>query len=135
GYVIVGAKQPEFNFPQQGVRDSLTRYRGDDGVRLSSYVRRAAFALRYNDVNLLVSGQIRSDASKIIMYRSIRDRVSKLAPFLRYDTDPYPVIIDGDTKWVIDAYTSTSKYPYSQYVDGVGGIQGRFNYVRNSVKV
>jgi hypothetical protein len=135
GYVIVGAKQPEFNYPRQGVRDSLTRYRGDDGVALSSFVRRAAFALRFNDVNLLVSGQIRPDKSKIIMYRSIRDRITKLAPFLRYDTDPYPVIVDGRTKWVIDAYTATSKYPYSQYVDGVGGIQGRFNYVRNSVKV
>ncbi|MBM3658816.1 MAG: UPF0182 family protein [Actinobacteria bacterium] len=135
GYVIVGAKQLEFNYPRQGVRDSLTRYRGDDGVGLSNFVRRAAFALRYNDVNLLVSGQIRPEKSKIIMYRSIRDRVEKLAPFLRYDTDPYPVIVDGETKWVIDAYTATSKYPYSQYVDGVGGIQGRFNYVRNSVKV
>ena len=98
-------------------------------------MRRAAFALRFNDVNLLVSGQIRTDKSKIIMFRSIRNRVEKLAPFLRYDTDPYPVIVDGRTKWVIDAYTATSKYPYSQYVDGVGGIQGRFNYVRNSVKV
>jgi hypothetical protein len=135
GYVIVGAKQPQFNYPRQGARDSLTRYRGADGVALSSYLRRAAFALRFNDVNLLVSGQIRSDASKIIMYRSIRNRISKLAPFLRYDTDPYPVVVDGRVKWVIDAYTATSKYPYSQYVDGVGGIQGRFNYVRNSVKV
>jgi uncharacterized membrane protein (UPF0182 family) len=135
GYVIVGAKQPQFNYPRQGARDSLTRYRGADGVALSSYLRRAAFALRFNDVNLLVSGQIRSDTSKIIMYRSIRNRISKLAPFLRYDTDPYPVVVDGRVKWVIDAYTATSKYPYSQYVDGVGGIQGRFNYVRNSVKV
>ena len=134
GYVIVGAKQPEFNYPRQGARDSLTRYRGDDGIGLSSFVRRAAFALRYNDVNLLVSGQIRSEASKIVMYRSIRDRVQKLAPFLKFDTDPYPVVVDGRTKWVFDAYTTTSKYPYSQYVDGVGGITGRFNYVRNSVK-
>jgi len=135
GYVIVGAKQPEFNYPRQGVRDSLTRYRGSDGVGLSSFVRRGAFALRYNDVNLLVSGQIRPNASKIIMYRSIRDRVQKLAPFLKYDTDPYPVMVGGRTKWILDAYTSTSKYPYSQYVNGVGGIQGRFNYIRNSVKV
>jgi len=134
GYVIVGAKQPEFNYPRQGARDATTRYHGSDGVGLSSFVRRAAFALRYNDVNLLVSGQIRPAKSKIIMYRSIRDRVTKLAPFLRFDTDPYPVVVDGRTKWVFDAYTSTSKYPYSQYVAGVGGITGRFNYVRNSVK-
>ncbi|MFM8303727.1 MAG: UPF0182 family protein, partial [Actinomycetota bacterium] len=135
GYVIVGAKQPEFNYPRQGVRDATTRYSGDDGVGLSGFVRRAAFALRYNDVNIMVSGQIRPDTSKIIMYRSIRDRVAKLAPFLRLDTDPYAAVVDGRTKWVVDAYTATSKYPYSQYVDGVGGITGRFNCVRNSVKV
>jgi len=135
GYVIVGAKQPEFNYPQQGVRDSLTRYKGADGVRLSSFLRRAAFALRFSDVNLLVSGQIRSDTSKIIMFRSIRDRVEKLAPFLHLDHDPYPVVVDGRVKWVLDAYTTSSKYPYSQYIEGVGGITGRFNYVRNSVKV
>ncbi|MBM3693673.1 MAG: UPF0182 family protein [Actinobacteria bacterium] len=134
-YVIVGAKQKEFNYPRQGVRDSLTRYRGDDGVRLSSFVRRVAFALRFSDVNLLVSGQIRPDQSKLIMFRSIRDRIEQLAPFLRYDTDPYAVAVDGRIVWVVDAYTVSSKYPYSQYVDGVGGISGRVNYVRNSVKV
>jgi hypothetical protein len=133
-YVIVGAKQPEFNFPKEGARDSLNRYRGDDGVKLSSYLRRAAFALRFSDVNLLVSGQIRPDTSKIILYRSIRDRVEELAPFLELDNDPYPVIADGRTKWVFDAYTTSSKYPYSQYLDSADDITGRFNYVRNSVK-
>jgi uncharacterized membrane protein (UPF0182 family) len=133
GYVIVNAKQPEFNYAREGVRDSLTRYRGDDGVTLSNVWRRAAFALRFNDVNLLVSGQIRPE-SRILLYRSIRDRVTKLAPFLRFDTDPYPVVVNGRTVWVFDAYTTSSKYPYSQYVDGIGGITGRVNYVRNSVK-
>lgn len=133
GYVLVGAKQAEFNYPREGERDSLNRYDGRDGVGLSGIVRRAAFALRYGDVNLLVSGQIDSD-SRIIMYRSIRNRVEKLAPFLHYDTDPYPVVIDGKVLWVLDAYTTSSKYPYSQYVDGIGGISGRLNYVRNSVK-
>jgi uncharacterized membrane protein (UPF0182 family) len=133
GYVIVGAKQAEFNYPREGSRDSVTRYRGADGVRLSGLVRRAAFALRFNDVNLAVSGQIGSE-SRLVMYRSIRNRVEKLAPFLRFDTDPYPVVVNGRTKWVFDAYTTTSKYPYSQSVEGVGGLGGRFNYVRNSVK-
>jgi uncharacterized membrane protein (UPF0182 family) len=133
GYVIVGAKQPEFNYPRQGVSDSLTRYSGADGVGLGGFIRRAAFALRFNDVNLLVSGQI-TPQSKIIMYRSIRARVEKLAPFLHFDTDPYPVVVDGRTQWVFDAYTSSSKYPYSQYLSGVGGIPGSVNYVRNSVK-
>jgi uncharacterized membrane protein (UPF0182 family) len=134
GYVIVDAKQPSFNYPRQGVRDSLSRYRGKDGVQLSSVLRKAAFALRFSDVNLLISGQIRSE-SKILLYRSIRSRVEKLAPFLRYDNDPYPVVINGRVLWVIDAYTTSSKYPYSQYTEGINGLSGRFNYVRNSVKV
>jgi len=133
GYVIVNAKQPEFNYPRQGVRDSLSRYRGKDGVELSSPLRRAAFALRFSDVNLLISGQIKGD-SRILMQRTIRSRVEKLAPFLRFDTDPYPVVINGRTLWMFDAYTTSSRYPYSQFSDGVGGLGGRMNYARNSVK-
>jgi len=122
------------NYPQQGVRDSLSRYQGKDGVQLSSVVRKAAFALRFSDINLLISGQIRPE-SKILLYRSIRSRVEKLAPFLHYDADPYPVVENGHVLWVLDAYTTSSKYPYSQYTQGVNGLSGRFNYVRNSVKV
>jgi uncharacterized membrane protein (UPF0182 family) len=116
------------------VRDSLNRYQGKDGVQLSSALRKAAFALRFSDINLLISGQIRPE-SKILLYRSIRSRVEKLAPFLRYDADPYPVVINGRVLWVLDGYTTSSKYPYSQYSEGVNGLSGRFNYVRNSVKV
>jgi uncharacterized membrane protein (UPF0182 family) len=134
GYVIVDAKQPSLNYPRQGVRDSLTRYQGKDGVHLSSVLRKGAFALRFSDINLLISGQIRPE-SKILLYRSIRSRVEKLAPFLHYDADPYPVVVNGRVLWVIDAYTTSSKYPYSQYTQGVNGLSGRFNYVRNSVKV
>src|SRR5262245_9569374 len=134
GYVIVDAKQPSLNFPRQGVRDSLNRYQGKDGVQLSSVLRKAAFALRFSDINLLISGQIRPE-SKVLLYRSIRSRVEKLAPFLHYDADPYPVVVNGRVRWVMDAYTTSSKYPYSQYTDGIQGLSGRFNYVRNSVKV
>jgi len=133
GYVIVDAKQPSLNYPRQGVRDSLSRYRGKDGVQLSSVLRKASFALRFSDINLLISGQIRPE-SKILLYRSIRSRVEKLAPFLKYDNDPYPVVIDGRVLWVVDAYTTSGKYPYSQYIEGINGLAGRFNYVRNSVK-
>ena len=132
-FVVVGARQREFNYPRQGVSDSLSRYGGPDGVALDSIWRRAAFSLRFNDVNLLVSGQITAD-SKIMLYRSIRSRVEKLAPFLGFDTDPYPVVENGRTLWVIDAYTSSTKYPYAQYTSGIGGLSGRFNYARNSVK-
>lgn len=132
-FVVVNARQREFNYPRQGVSDSLSRYDGPDGVQLDSIWRKAAFALRFNDVNLLVSGQI-EDRSRIMLYRSIRSRVEKLAPFLGFDTDPYPVVENGRTLWVIDAYTRSSQYPYAQYTDGIGGLAGRFNYARNSVK-
>jgi uncharacterized protein len=134
GYVIVDAKQQELNYARQGVRDSLTRYKGKDGVDLSSFFRRAAFALRFSDPNILISGQI-TDRSRILLTRDIRDRVEKLAPFLDYDADPYPVIVNGRTVWIMDAYTTSDQYPYSQTIDGSGGLAGSHNYVRNSVKV
>ncbi|MEI8000348.1 MAG: UPF0182 family protein [Actinomycetes bacterium] len=132
-YIVTGARQPEFNYPRQGVSDSLTRYRGPDGVQFSNFWRKAAFALRFNDINLLVSGQIEAK-SKIMLYRSIRSRVEKLAPFLGFDSNPYPVVENGHTLWVIDAYTSTSKYPYAQSIEGASGLAGSFNYARNAVK-
>ena len=101
-------------------------------MHLSSVLRKASFALRFSDINLLISGQIRPE-SKILLYRSIRSRVQKLAPFLHYDNDPYPVVVNNRVLWVLDAYTTSSKYPYSQYTEGVNGLSGRFNYVRNSV--
>jgi len=133
-YVVVGAKQDEFNFPREGQRDAQTRYDGDDGVELSNLVKRAAFALRFSDPNLLISGQITSD-SKVLMLRNVVDRVEKLAPFLDYDADPYPAIVDGRLVWILDGYTTSNQYPYSQLASGIGGITGDLNYVRNSVKV
>jgi hypothetical protein len=133
-YVIVGAKQDEFNFPREGRRDAQTRYDGDDGVELSNLVKRAAFALRFSDPNILISGQITGD-SKVLMLRNVIDRVEKLAPFLDYDGDPYPAIVDGRLVWILDGYTTSSQYPYSQQTTGIGGISGDLNYVRNSVKV
>lgn len=134
GYVIVQAKQKEFNYAQQGRRDSYTRYQGKDGVELSSFVRKAAFALRFGQLDPLISGQV-TDTSKILLNRDIRQRVEKLAPFLQFDADPYPVIVDGKTIWVLDGYTTSDQYPYSQQFSGSGGLAGDFNYARNSVKV
>jgi hypothetical protein len=133
-YVIVGAKQNEFNFPREGRRDAQTRYDGADGVELSNIVKRAAFALRFSDPNLLISGQITGE-SKVLMLRNVIDRVEKLAPFLDYDGDPYPAIVDGRMVWILDGYTTSDQYPYSQQAGGIGGITGDVNYVRNSVKV
>ncbi|HZP27998.1 MAG TPA: UPF0182 family protein, partial [Acidimicrobiia bacterium] len=133
-YVITDAKQDEFNYARQGTNDAQTRYTGKDGVRLSNIVRKAAFALKFWDFNLFVSGQVDSN-SKILMRRDIKDRVHKLAPFLDYDADPYPVVVNGRTLWVLDGYTTSDKYPYAQSETGTGGLNSDFNYVRNSVKV
>ena len=102
-------------------------------MRLSSYLRRFAFALRFGDFNTVISGQINSH-TKLVFQRDIKDRVTKLAPFLKFDADPYPVILNGKTTWVLDGYTTTSRYPYSSSTSGDGGLGGNFNYVRNSVK-
>src|SRR5262249_13701343 len=111
----------------------FTRYKGKDGVKLSNVVRRAAFALRFGSIDPLISGQINSN-TKLLMERDIRARVEKLAPFLQYDADPYPVVLGDRTIWVIDGYTTTDEYPYSQSLGSEGSISGGFNYVRNSVK-
>jgi len=134
-YAIVDAEQDEFDYPRQGSRgDAQTRYSGDDGIELSNFFRRAAFALRFGDPNTLISGQVTGD-SKVLMIRDIRQRVSKLAPFLDFDADPYPIIVNDRMLWVLDGYTTSAGYPYSQVASGSGGLAGSFNYVRNSVKV
>jgi uncharacterized membrane protein (UPF0182 family) len=133
GYVLVDAESDEFNYPRAEQGDARNRYEGDDGVPMSNLIRRAAFALRFGDINPLISGQVTGD-TKIIFERDIMERLEKAAPFLEYDSDPYPVVIDGKTTWVIDAYTTSNDYPYSESTSGSGGLSGDFNYVRNSVK-
>jgi hypothetical protein len=113
-------------------------YDGTAGVRMSSFLRRASFALAFLDYNVLGSGSINSD-SQMLWVRDVRDRAQKLAPFLKFDSDPYPVAVDGTVQWVIDAYTTTSRYPYAQRVGsleaGIDDLSTSDNYVRNSVKV
>ena len=84
---------------------------------LSNIVRRAAFALRFGSIDPLISGQVTSK-TKVLMERDIKARVEKLAPFLKYDGDPYPVAMGDHTLWVLDGYTTTSMYPYSQSTSG-----------------
>jgi len=140
GYAVVNTKQKEIDFQAQ--KEGTTRfstYNGSGGVRLNSVFRRAAFALRFADVNMMISSLITPE-SRAIFVRDIGDRVRTAAPFLRYDADPYPVVVGGKLLWVQDAYTTTSRYPYSQRAlnervpDGSGLAVG-FNYARNSVKV
>jgi uncharacterized membrane protein (UPF0182 family) len=157
-YVIVGTKEQEVDFPietssGEGNGSDLlafTSYEGAGGVEIGSIFRRAAFAMRFADINTLISGQITSD-SKVLMVRNLRDRLDKAAPFLAADTDPYLVIDnEGSLIWVQDMYTVTDRYPYSTPADnptstagGVpaagrlsvrSGLPSDFNYIRNSVK-
>ncbi len=132
-YVLTGAEQAEFNYQKAGATDQFTRYKGKDGVKLSNFVRRAAFALRFGSLDPLISGQINSN-TKLLMERDIRARVTKLAPFLQFDADPYPVVLGDRTVWIIDGYTTSDMYPYSQSLGTEGSLNSSFNYVRNSVK-
>lgn len=126
-YIIVGTSEQEFDYPR-GDSNEYTRYAGPDGVSLSSGVRRLAFALRFNSIPILVSGAIGPE-SRILFHRTLYDRASTLAPMLWYDSDPYPVIADGRIIWLYDAYTWTSRFPYSE------PVLDDLNYARNSVKI
>lgn len=112
-------------------------YAGTTGVELSSFARRAAFALAFLDYNIVGSGAIERD-SQMLWVRSVGDRLHKLAPFLSFDGDPYPVVVDGGVQWVVDAYTTTNRYPYAQRIGSVQlrnrGLSPSDNYIRNSVK-
>ena len=134
GYAIVNTKQVEQACPDT----EAEAYSGSAGVKLNSTVRRLAFALTLGEFNLLGSSLI-TDESRLIDVRDVRDRVAKIAPFLHLDADPYPVLKDGGMVWVIDAFTTTSRYPYAQQANtdnlsASSGLNHSFNYVRNSVK-
>ena len=121
------------DYPLKGQRDAYTQYEGDGGIKLSSLARRLAFAVRFNDYNLLISGQV-TPRTQMVFNRDIRSRVEQATPFLSFDADPYPVIVDGRIVWMLDGYTTSSSYPYSQPFSGEGALGGTFNYVRNPVK-
>jgi uncharacterized membrane protein (UPF0182 family) len=138
GYVIVDTNRQEIDFQDEQSETVYADYEGADGVGIGSFVRRAAFALRFGDLNPLFSGNLRDD-SRILVRRDVDERVRALAPFLEFDADPYPVVVDGRIQWIVDGYTTTSRYPYAQRalvedVPGSSGLDRRFNYVRNSVK-
>jgi len=143
GYSIVGTEQPELDFATED-RTETTRYEGRGGVAIQHLPRRLAFAWRFRDINMAISGLINND-SRVIYFREIRDRVRKAAPFLQFDGDPYAVVVDGRIVWMMDGYTASPMYPYSTRLDfsersmlrggGSGpSLEGRNNYIRNSVK-
>lgn len=138
GYAIVGTNRQEVDYVADDGQTVPFEYAGEGGVRIDSFLRKAAFSLRFGDIDPLISDFVNDD-SRIIFLRDVRQRVETLAPFLHYDADPYPVIIDGRILYVIDAYTTTDQYPYAQrgdneQLDVRSGLNTGFNYVRNSVK-
>ncbi len=132
-YVLVNTKTKEFDYPS-GNQDVYTSYQGKGGVRLSNVFRRLVYAWSFSDINILLTDYLTSE-SRIMFHRDITDRDRTIAPFLRYDSDPYLVVgKDGNLYWIHDAYTTSSMFPYSQPFDGMQKFWGT-NYIRNSVKV
>lgn len=131
GYAIVGTDQKELSTDQVS-----TTYEGRSGVGLDSFARRAAFALRFGEIEPLISSNL-TERSKIIYVRDVAERVHTIAPYLTLDPDPYPIMVDGRIKYVIDGYTTAATYPYGQTIDMAAidpTVPGTFNYMRNSVK-
>ena len=139
GYVVADTKQPEVDYQRTDLTNVESHYKGKGGVQLTSFLKRAAFALRLGDFNLLISDQI-TDSSRIMFVRDPVQMAQKAAPFLSFDSDPYAVVVNGHIDWVVDGYTTTNEYPYSQNASSQqvplgSGLPSSYNYVRNSVKV
>src|SRR5246500_3424323 len=130
--VYVKTRQKEFNYPQ-GQTNSLTSYEGNGGIALGGFLRRIIIALDRGDLAKLPFSDDVNEDSRLLMRRNLRDRVSALAPFLTYDSDPYIVVgDDGRLSWIMDAFTTLDGYPYSRHYS----LGDTFiNYIRNSVKV
>ena len=126
-YAVVDSATPEFDYPK-GADNVFSYYAGSGGVPVAGFFRRLLFSIFCRDINLLVTENIVAK-SKIMIRRNIASRIAYIAPFLNLDRDPYAVILNGRMVWVVDSYTMSDHYPYSQRnLDGI-------NYIRNSVKV
>lgn len=127
-YVFVRTRSQEIDYPS-GDENVYTTYQGKGGVEVGSLWRRLLLAIRFGSYRILLSPEI-SAQSRVLFHRQIGDRVRRIAPFFRFDADPYLVIrADGRLAWLLDGYTVTDRFPYAERVPGLG------NYVRNAVKV
>ncbi len=126
-YVIVRTATREFHYPR-GEDNVFTQYNGRGGVPVGSLGSKLLYALEFRAPQIVLNSGIGAE-SRIMYRRNIRERVTRLAPFLSFDRDPYLVLADGRLVWMYDAYTSSNRYPYSTPVGG--GV----NYIRNAVKV
>jgi len=143
-YILVGTRTAEFDYPVGDQGGATTTWSGDTGVDLSNPLLRLALALRFGDLNLLITDQS-TDDTQILFRQSLGERVPELAPFLSYDRDPYLVSAEGRLVWIWDAYTTSDRYPDAQPLPADTPFQANtvaprsltpgLNYVRNSVKV
>ncbi|MBP2034081.1 uncharacterized membrane protein (UPF0182 family) [Clostridium algifaecis] len=124
-YAIVNTKMNEFDYPK-GSDNATNKYESNSGIKMN-FINKVIFSLYNKNANFLLSRDIKSE-SKILINRNIKDRVKKIAPFLNYDSDPYIVVSGDKLYWILDGYTESDKYPYSQPQNGI-------NYIRNSFKV
>jgi uncharacterized membrane protein (UPF0182 family) len=143
---VVRTGEAEFDHPA-GEESRTSRYEGQLGIPIGSRLRRLLFAYHLGDATLLVSRAVTPE-SRVLIRRDVASRARMLAPFLRYDNDPYVVVAEGRLFWIQDAYTTSSFYPYSapfpmtesemmggEYARLGNSMQRGFNYIRNSVKV
>ncbi len=127
GYSLVKTRDPEFDYPGPNNTNVYTTYSGSGGIPISPFLNRLAFSAEFGTIKFFFTSAIESQ-SRIIIRNDIRTRISDVAPFLTLDHDPYMVIANGRLFWIQDAYTTTSRYPYSTPQNGI-------NYIRNSVKI
>lgn len=135
-YIFTGTKTQEFDYPQ-GSSNVFTDYQGKGGVPIPTIWHRLAYAYDLHSLKILISNYFTQN-SRIHYYRNILQRVSHVAPFLQFDHDPYITVIDGKLKWIIDAYTTSDRYPYAEPVfdrSQTGFKTNKINYIRNTVKV
>ncbi len=131
-YVVTGTQTAEFDYPVGADQNATTTWKGTTGVGVGGFFNRLLYALKFGDFNLLISNQL-TDSSQILYRRTLQERVQAIAPFLTYDRDPYLVTAEGKLLWIWDAYTTSSRYPDAQPLNG--SLFPGQNYVRNSVKV
>lgn len=135
-HVFVRTNTKEFHYPS-GDDNVFAEYKGEGGVEIGSFWRKLLFAIRFGSGKALLSDDLRLD-SRVLYYRRISERVRKIAPFLTYDQDPYLAIADGRLYWVQDAYSTSSRYPYSTSIatgTNASLSSSGINYIRNSIKV
>ena len=143
-----GAKK-ELDYPDSSaIGQQNNTYAGNGGVKIGNFAKKAAYAIKYRELKILLSDTVNS-SSRLLDHRTPRERVERVAPWLTLDGNTYPAVVDGKVQWIIDGYTTSADYPYSRLqqignatVDSVTArttsvqalAAAQVNYIRNSVK-